>query len=87
MQKGDKMSIKNERREMKIRNRYKFKVTYRALPKKIGKVNKERQIDKKIEKDIKGLASLYGYTRFIGAGYNFLTKCRDIEMEFIFPKE
>ena len=62
---------------MKIRNRYKFIVMYQVVPTKTGKA---RQIDKKMEKDIKDLAKKYGY-RFIGSGYDFTNKRRDMEFE------
>ena len=62
---------------MKIRNRYKFIIMYQTLPTKAGK---EKQIDKKLEKSIKNLAKIYGY-RFIGSGYDFTNKRRDMEIE------
>lgn len=62
---------------MKIRNRYKFIIMYQALPMKTGKA---RQINKKLEKDLKKLVKLCGY-RFIGSGYDFTNKRRDMEFE------
>ncbi len=61
---------------MKIRKRYKFIVMYQPIPKYV----KEKQIDTKLERDIRKVAEQYGY-RFIGSGYDFTNKRRDLEYE------
>ena len=69
------MFVINQKEEKMQKKRYKFIVTYQALPTKQGK---ERKVNRNFEGALKRLATAYGYNEFIGSGYDFTNERRDM---------